>query len=128
MKIIFALLFICLTSILGCSDNHPNGTYRCTKQTTNGKKASRKRKESNNNITDLALSMLGKSSCLYDQLEFKGNNTVVITALGQTYSTSYVVDDDYVRIKTDKTDLLLKIKDDQTLIGEGFIAGLFVKE
>jgi hypothetical protein len=55
---------------------------------------------------------------------------VVLTFAGrQQYSTSYVMDKEYVRIKTDGPDFLLKIKDKNTMIAEpGFMQGTYNKK
>lgn len=66
---------------------------------------------------------------IYNSFEFKGESTVVIgTILGIPYTSSYVKDGNLLRIRTDKSDLLLTIKDDNTLIGEGFAKGEYKKE
>lgn len=65
---------------------------------------------------------------LYNKLVFKGKSTVVVYGMGIPYPTSYIVDEKYIRIKTDKSDLLLRIKDSKTLIGEGFAKGTFKKK
>ena len=44
------------------------------------------------------------------------------------YATSYELDENLVKIRTDQSDLLFEIQDCQTLIGEGFAKGIFVKE
>jgi hypothetical protein len=62
---------------------------------------------------------------LYRTIEFKGASTVVILGF---FATSYVVDENYVRIKTDKSDLIFKIKDRNTLEGEGYAEGIYKKE
>lgn len=64
------------------------------------------------------------NKCIYPSFEFKGNSTVVV---GNIFVCSYVLDKNYVRITTDKTDLLLKITDDNTLTGEGFAKGIYIK-
>lgn len=65
---------------------------------------------------------------LYNKLVFKGKSTVVVYGLGIPFPTSYVIDENYIRIKTDKSDLLLQIKDSRTLIGEGFAKGKYEKK
>ncbi len=65
----------------------------------------------------------------YKSLVFKGKSTVVIkTIFGIDFPTSYERDENFIRIKTDKSDLLLEIKDAKTLVGEGFAKGTFVKK
>ena len=66
---------------------------------------------------------------LYKKLKFKGKRTVtIIDALwGFPFATSYELDEDLIKIKTDRSDLLFEIKDSQTLIGEGFAEGTFIK-
>ena len=65
----------------------------------------------------------------YRKLIFRGKNTVTIidAIFGLPFSTSYEVDENYIRIRTDKSDLLFEIKDGKTLIGEGFATGKFTK-
>lgn len=67
---------------------------------------------------------------IYRKLVFKGKSTVVIydKFIGIPFPTSYVIDEDYIRITTDKSDLLLRIKDNKTLEGEGWAKGVFKKE
>ena len=62
--------------------------------------------------------------CIYGNIEFKGLSTCMVLGF---YGTSYVVDENYIRIKTDKGDLILKIKDENTLIGEGWAEGIYKK-
>jgi hypothetical protein len=64
------------------------------------------------------------SECIYSSFEFKGKSTVVISNI---FAYTYVIDENYIRIKTDKSDLLLKITDQNTLTGEGFATGIYVK-
>ena len=65
----------------------------------------------------------------YKKLKFKGKRTVtIIDAIwGFPFATSYELDEDLIKIKTDRSDLLFEIKDSQTLIGEGFAEGTFIK-
>lgn len=70
-----------------------------------------------------------KDCVFYKKLIFRGKKTVTIidAILGFPFSTSYELDEDIVKIRTDKSDLLFDIKDSQTLIGEGFANGTFIK-
>ena len=65
-------------------------------------------------------------NCIYKSFEFKGNSTCVTTdaIFGFQFAGSYVIDQNYVRIKTDKSDLLLKFKDG-ILLGEGWSDGTY---
>ncbi len=64
------------------------------------------------------------NECIYSTFEFKGKSTVIIQ---DVFVSSYVIDGNYIRIKTDKSDLLLRIQDENTLLGEGFATGIFRK-
>ncbi|MBP8114446.1 MAG: hypothetical protein KAY50_03755 [Chitinophagaceae bacterium] len=64
---------------------------------------------------------------IYSTLIFKGKNTVVIKSFQLEFATSYEMDGDYIKIKTESTDLLFKVKDNNTLIGEGFASGVYKK-
>lgn len=63
--------------------------------------------------------------CIYSSFEFKGSSTVIISGV---YVSSYTLDENYIRIKTDKTDLLLQIKDSSTIIGEGYAKGIYKRD
>ena len=52
---------------------------------------------------------------------------LVDAIFGFSFASSYEVDENIIRIRTDKSDLLFEIKDNQTLIGEGFARGTFRK-
>jgi hypothetical protein len=47
--------------------------------------------------------------------------------MSEGFTTSYVRDGEYIRVTTDKSDLLIKIADENTLIGEGFAKGIYRK-
>lgn len=64
------------------------------------------------------------NNCIYQSFEFKGESSVLVDGI---FAASFVTDKNYVRIKTDKSDLLLKIQDENTLIGEGFATGTYIK-
>ena len=67
---------------------------------------------------------------LYKSLTFKGKKTVVIrdAIWGMDYTTEYEKDEEFLRIKTDKSDLLLEIISEDTLKGEGWAEGLYIKQ
>jgi len=67
---------------------------------------------------------------LYNKIEFKGETSCVVTdgIFGMPFATSYERDGSIIRIRTDKSDLMLTIKDSETLIGEGFAEGTYKKK
>lgn len=72
---------------------------------------------------------VSKDCPFYRKLIFRGRKTVTIVDafFGMSFTSSYDLDENYVRISTDKSDLLFEIKDSQTLVGEGFSKGTFKK-
>lgn len=72
---------------------------------------------------------LSKDNPFYKSLTFKGQSTVVIKdkIFELDYPSSYEKDGDFIRIKTEKSDLLLKIITSDSLVGEGFAKGSFKK-
>ena len=68
----------------------------------------------------------GKS--VYDSFSFKGKSTVVIESFGMEFVTSYVKDENYLRIEAEPSHLLLKVQSKDTIIGEGFASGIYIKE
>lgn len=81
------------------------------------------------NYAHLQGTYVSKDCTLYKKLIFKGKRTVTIidAIFGFPFATSYELDEDLVKIRTDQSDLLFEIKDSQTLIGEGFASGTFIK-
>ena len=65
---------------------------------------------------------------IYSAVEFKGKSTAVVKGMGMSFPTSYERDGQLIRLKTDKSDLLFTIKEDKTLVGEGFAEGIYKKE
>ena len=65
---------------------------------------------------------------IYSAVEFKGKSTAVVKGMGMTFPTSYERDGQLIRLKTDKSDLLFTVKDDKTLVGEGFAEGVYKKD
>ena len=64
---------------------------------------------------------VNESGGLYEQIEFIGNTSCNITALGMKYPATYRIDKGYVYIHThDGADMLFKIQDSNTLVGESF--------
>jgi hypothetical protein len=70
---------------------------------------------------------ISKDNPFYRKLVFRGRSTVTVVdnIFGISFSSSYTLDEGLIRIRTDKSDLLLTIKDSNTLIGEGFAKGTF---
>lgn len=81
------------------------------------------------NYSYLQGTYFSKDCAFYKKLIFKGRKTVTIidAIFGFSFTSSYELDENLVRIKTDKSDLLFEIKDSRTLIGEGFAEGTFNK-
>lgn len=118
MKKYTLLIIVFIVVMVGCKDSHPPGIYVCDKS---NKKADTTVHYKNNDVGYLDL------TCMCEQIEFKGNSTVVLTLSDkQQYPTSYVVDKEYIRIKTSGPDVLLKMKDNNTMIAEGgFMQGTY---
>ena len=82
-----------------------------------------------NTYASLQGTYVSKDNPFYRELIFKGKKTVSIVdaIFGIPFATSYVVDENFIRIRTDKSDLLFELIDNNTLIGEGFAKGTFTK-
>ena len=70
-----------------------------------------------------------KDNPLYKSLTFKGKKTVVIrdAVFGMDFPSEYEKDEEFLRVKTDKSDLLFEIISEDTIKGEGFAEGLYIK-
>lgn len=73
---------------------------------------------------------VSKDNPFYKSFTFKGKSTVVIkdAIFGLDFVSSYEKDENFLRIKTDKSDLLLQIVTADSIVGEGFAKGSFVKQ
>ena len=73
---------------------------------------------------------IAKDNPLYKSLTFKGKKTVVIhdAIFGMDFPSEYEKDEEFLRIKTDKSDLLFEIISEDTIKGEGFAEGLYIKK
>ena len=81
------------------------------------------------NNTTLNGNFVNQKKGIYKSIEIKGNTSVVVTdgLMGIPFATSYVRDGEIIRIKTDKSDLMFTIKNNNTLVGEGFAEGTYIK-
>ena len=72
---------------------------------------------------------VSRDCAFYRKLIFRGKRTVTIVdaIFGFSFTSGYELDEDIIRIRTDKSDLLFEIKDSKTLIGDGFAKGTFRK-
>lgn len=100
----------------------------CTNASKKQAEATAKRQEEMRKT--LSGTYISEDNLLYRSLTFKGKSTVVITDafIGMEFPTSYVRDENFIRIKTDLSDLLLELSAPDTLVGEGFIKGCYVKK
>ena len=73
---------------------------------------------------------VAKDNKLYKSLTFKGKRTVVIhdAIFGMDFPSEYDKDEEFLRVKTDKSDLLFEIISEDTIKGEGFAKGLYIKK
>ena len=72
---------------------------------------------------------VAEGNTLYKSLTFKGKKTVVIrdAIFGMDFPSEYEKDEEFLRVKTDKSDLLFEIISEDTIKGEGFAEGLYIK-
>lgn len=62
---------------------------------------------------------VNESGGLFEQIEFVGKTSCTITTLGMKFPATYRIDNGYVYIHThDGADMLFKIQDSNTLVGE----------
>ena len=58
---------------------------------------------------------------IFDQIEFVGNSSCIVTTLGMRIPATYHIDNGYVIVSSpNSADLMFKIQDSNTLVGEGF--------
>ena len=73
---------------------------------------------------------VAQDNSLYKSLTFKGKKTVVIrdAIFGMDFPSEYEKDEEFLLVKTDKSDLLFEIISKDTIKGEGFAEGLYIKK
>jgi hypothetical protein len=120
MKQVFLSVTVILTILaLGCRSNHLNAVYVCDQS---NKKADTTIQHGTYDEAYIDV------SCIVIEFDFKGNSTVAIRMVNGQIFSSYIIDKEYVRIKADKSDILLRSQDNNTLVGEGFTKGMYHKK
>jgi len=66
----------------------------------------------------------------YQSFDFKSKDLVTVTDIytGSSFSSKYVIEGDIIKLYDQQNSILLLIRDDNTLIGEGFTRGTFTKK
>ncbi|MBL7740788.1 MAG: hypothetical protein JNK14_16330 [Chitinophagaceae bacterium] len=120
MKQILSIATLLLTTLaLSCKTNNLDGLYVCD---LSNKKADTTIRQGGQ--TEVFLDY----TCTISEIDFKGSSTVTMKMGNGEVASSYVIDNDYVRIKGTGSDILLKIKDQKTLVGEGVSKGIYHKK
>lgn len=70
------------------------------------------------------------SDTQYKTFEFKANDSVVVkdTYTDSTFTAKYVIEGDMIKLYDQQNMIMLLIRDEQTLVGEGFTRGTFTKK
>lgn len=79
--------------------------------------------------TSLKGTYVSEDNLLYRSFTFKGKSTVVLKdgIIGFEHVLSYEKDENFIRIKSTPSDLLLKVVTMDSLVGEGFATGSYTK-
>lgn len=112
-------LFLIAIAIIGCKSNSVQGIYVCD--------ASKKKADTtikHETYSEHTIDM----TCVISELDFKGNSTVTIKLENGQITSSYIIDNGFVRIKGEKSDMLFRIVDKATLKAEGFPEGTYHKK
>jgi hypothetical protein len=70
------------------------------------------------------------SDTQYQSFDFKNNDSVVVKDIyaDSTFTAKYIIEGDIIKLYDQQNMILLLIRDNQTLIGEGFTRGTFRKK
>ena len=68
-----------------------------------------------------------KDNPFYPELEFKGKSTVMINTILGPLASGYERDEEFVRVRTDQSDLLFEIISEDSLVGSGFAKGIWIR-
>ena len=125
MKKTFLLYLLLLLFSFGCSNNSSNNQGQSSSlseklEETHEKDPKKIQPEG---------TFIAEGNTLYKSLTFKGKKTVVIrdAIFGMDFPSEYEKDEEFLRVKTDKSDLLFEIVSEDTIKGEGFAEGLYIK-
>lgn len=77
---------------------------------------------------NLAGKWRSKDNKLYPVIEFKGKSTVVISTFLGIFPSSYERDEEYIRVRTDKSDLLFEVVSEDSIVGSGYAKGVWIRE
>ena len=69
-----------------------------------------------------------EDNLLYPVLEFKGESTVVIQTILGPFCYGYERDGEFIRIRTDQSNLLFELEGKDRLVGTGWAEGVWIKE
>ncbi len=118
---------VCLSSsiLLLCSCKHSNQE---DSQTTSDSLIEKEAVFIPSNEISIKGKWVSKDNSLYPILEFKGKSTVVIKTIMGPFASSYERDEEFIRVRTDKSDLLFEIINEDSIIGSGFAKGVWIKE
>jgi hypothetical protein len=66
---------------------------------------------------------------LYNRFEIKGSQTIVVYdgILGLPHAATYTRDGNLINIHSQPSNLILRVQDENTLVGEGYAQGVYVK-
>jgi hypothetical protein len=67
-------------------------------------------------------------TCTIKEIDFKRNSTVELKMQQGSFVTNYIKDKDYIRVKGTGGDILFKLINNKTLIGEGIFEGQYHKK
>lgn len=111
-------LLVCLFTV-GCRSNSLSGAYVCDQSKKKADTTIR-----HNTFDEIFLDF----TCTVTEFYFAGNSSVVMKMPNGNVASSYIIDKNYVRIKGHGSDILLKIQDENTLIGEAVFDGTYHKK
>jgi uncharacterized protein YpmS len=118
-RIFFSLLAMLSIFIWSCKKNHLEGVYVCD---ASGKKADTTIHHKDYDEAKFDF------TCIISELEFVGESIVKFKTEGGNMAYKYSIDGDNVLINTGEANLLLKLNEQHSLVGEGILAGTFSKK
>lgn len=119
------LWYLSLLLLCGCSNYSPNGQVQSSSLS---EKLEEIHKKDPKKIQPEG-TFVSEGNSLYKSLTFKGKKTVVVrdAFFGMDFPSEYEKYEEFLRVKTDKSDLLFEIISEDTIKGEGFAEGLYIK-
>lgn len=128
LKYAFLLTFVSIT-LLSCSHSDPKST-QISGDSIRANDSTVVKTETPTLLSKISIKGTWESNDnkIYPILEFKGKSTIVVMTFMGPFVSNYERDEEFIRVRTDKSDLLFEIVSEDSIKGFGFADGVWIKK